>query len=65
MKKLKALGFSAMMHGYMVFDANDDQLFRSVRGATIFRSRASNELTALFDYPIPQRWSMRILSGDS
>ena len=57
-KKLKALGFSAMMHGYMVFDANDEQLvpFRTWRNN--IQEQASNDLTALFDYPIPQRWSI-------
>ena len=57
-KKLKALGFSAMMHGYMVFDANDEQLvpFRTWRNN--IQEQASNELTELFDYPIPQRWSI-------
>ncbi len=27
-----ALGFSAMMHGYMVFDKKENSLFRSVHG---------------------------------
>ena len=57
-KKLKALGFSAMMHGYMVFDTNDEQLvpFRTWRNN--IQEQASSELTALFDFPIPQRWSI-------
>lgn len=57
-KSLKGLGFSAMMHGYMVFDANDEQLvpFRTWRNN--IQEQASADLTELFDYPIPQRWSI-------
>jgi sugar (pentulose or hexulose) kinase len=51
-----AIGFSAMMHGYMVFDADNKQLvpFRTWRNNCT--QTASEELTKLFDYPIPQRW---------
>ena len=58
LKTLKGFGFSAMMHGYMVFDAEDEQLvpFRTWRNN--IQEQASEELTALFDYPIPQRWSI-------
>ncbi len=57
-KTVKAIGFSAMMHGYMVFDAEGNQLvpFRTWRNN--MQGQASEELTALFDYPIPQRWSI-------
>lgn len=57
-KRVKAIGFSAMMHGYMVFDADGKQLvpFRTWRNNK--QGPASEELTALFDYPIPQRWSI-------
>jgi sugar (pentulose or hexulose) kinase len=57
-KKVKAVGFSAMMHGYMVFDADGNQLvpFRTWRNN--MTAQASEELTALFDYPTPQRWSI-------
>jgi sugar (pentulose or hexulose) kinase len=57
-KKVNAIGFSAMMHGYMVFDADGNQLvpFRTWRNN--MTAQASDELTALFDYPIPQRWSI-------
>ncbi len=53
-----AIGFSAMMHGYMVFD-NKDQLltpFRTWRNN--ITGPASEALTELFNYPIPQRWSI-------
>lgn len=56
--KTGSLGFSGMMHGYMVFDKNDKQLvpFRTWRNN--FTGQASEELTELFDYPIPQRWNI-------
>lgn len=53
-----AIGFSAMMHGYMVFDKDGQQLtpFRTWRNN--FTGEASAKLTTLFNYPIPQRWSI-------
>ncbi|MDC7239698.1 MAG: FGGY-family carbohydrate kinase [Spirochaetales bacterium] len=56
--KLKALGFSGMMHGYLAFDKDDNLLvpFRTWRNN--FTGQASKELTELFNYPIPQRWSI-------
>lgn len=56
--KLAAIGFSAMMHGYMAFDKNDEILvpFRTWRNA--ITEQASEELTELFRYNIPQRWSI-------
>ena len=56
--KVGALGISGMMHGYMTFDAADSLLvpFRTWRNN--ITGQASDELTRLFDYPIPQRWSI-------
>ncbi len=53
-----AIGFSAMMHGYMTFDEKDELLvpFRTWRNT--ITGPASEELTKLFDYHIPQRWSI-------
>lgn len=53
-----AIGISAMMHGYLPFDQNDNQLapFRTWRNT--ITQQASEELTELFDYHIPQRWSI-------
>lgn len=66
---LKAIGISAMMHGYMVFDKCGKQLvpFRTWRNATT--ATASEELSKLFDFNIPQRWSIAhlyqaILNGE-
>ena len=57
-KKLAALGISAMMHGYVVFDKNDNLLvpFRTWRNT--ITEEAASKLTDLFDYNIPQRWSI-------
>lgn len=56
--KLGALGVSAMMHGYLPFDAAGNQLapFRTWRNTITERSAA--ELTELFGFNIPQRWSI-------
>lgn len=66
---LRAIGFSGMMHGYMAFD-NDDKLlvpFRTWRNT--ITAQASEELTSIFNYHIPQRWSIAhlyqaILNGE-
>ena len=56
--RLGALGFSAMMHGYLPFDREGRQLceFRTWRN-TITEEEA-RELTALFGFNVPQRWSV-------
>ena len=53
-----AIGISAMMHGYLAFDAHDRLLvpFRTWRNSTT--EPASRRLTELLNYPIPQRWSI-------
>ncbi|MCL7748509.1 xylulokinase [Halalkalibacter alkaliphilus] len=53
-----AIGFSGMMHGYMAFDEDEELLvpFRTWRNN--ITERASKELTELFNYQIPQRWSI-------
>jgi sugar (pentulose or hexulose) kinase len=53
-----AIGFSAMMHGYMAFDRDGNQLvpFRTWRNTTT--GQAAEELTDLFQFNIPQRWSI-------
>lgn len=57
-KKLKAVGFSAMMHGYMAFDEAGELLvpFRTWRNGTT--GPAAKALTELFQYQIPLRWSI-------
>lgn len=53
-----AIGFSAMMHGYMVFDRAGNLLvpFRTWRNT--ITGEASEKLTEVFGYPVPQRWSI-------
>lgn len=56
--KIGSIGFSAMMHGYMAFDKNDNLLvpFRTWRNT--ITGEASEKLTELFHFNIPQRWSI-------
>ena len=56
--KLASIGFSAMMHGYMAFDKDGNQLaqFRTWRNANT--SEAAEKLTELFQFNIPERWSI-------
>ena len=67
---LAAIGFSAMMHGYMVFDKSGQLLvpFRTWRNT--MTEQAGRQLTDLFQYHIPQRWSIAhlyqaILNGEA
>lgn len=68
-KRLSSIGFSAMMHGYLPFDKEGNQLaeFRTWRN-TITQNSAVR-LTELFNFNIPQRWSIAhlyqaILNGE-
>jgi sugar (pentulose or hexulose) kinase len=53
-----AIGVSAMMHGYLAFDADDELLvpFRTWRNTTT--GPAASALTELFRMNIPLRWSI-------
>lgn len=55
---LGAMGFSAMMHGYMAFNDKDELLvpFRTWRNT--MTEEASLKLTEAFGFHIPQRWSI-------
>ncbi len=66
---LAAIGVSAMMHGYMAFDENQEILvpFRTWRNTNT--AQAAAELSELFVYNIPLRWSIShlyqaILNGE-
>lgn len=68
-KNLAAIGISAMMHGYMAFDKNEQILvpFRTWRNTNT--GKAAAELSELFVYNIPLRWSIShlyqaILNGE-
>jgi sugar (pentulose or hexulose) kinase len=58
LKAIGAIGFSAMMHGYLAFDRDENLLvpFRTWRNTTT--GQASETLTKLFRFNIPQRWSI-------
>ena len=52
------MGISGMMHGYMAFDKEDNLLvpFRTWRNT--ITEQAASELSELFKFNIPQRWSI-------
>ncbi len=58
LRTIGAIGFSAMMHGYLAFDVNGILLapFRTWRNT--ITGQAAKELTDLFQFNIPQRWSI-------
>ena len=57
-KRFAGIGISAMMHGYLAFDSNNNLLvpFRTWRNT--ITGEAAEKLTAEFNYNIPQRWSI-------
>jgi sugar (pentulose or hexulose) kinase len=69
LETIGAIGFSGMMHGYMAFDKDGNLLapFRTWRNTTT--AEAAEKLTELFQFNIPQRWSVAhlyqaILNGE-
>ena len=67
--QIGSIGFSGMMHGYMAFNQEGELLvpFRTWRNT--MTEEACRELTPLFQFNIPQRWSIAhlyqaILSGE-
>src|SRR5262245_37693488 len=58
LKTIGALGFSAMMHGYLAFDESGNLLvpFRTWRNT--MTAQAAEKLTDLFLFNITQRWSI-------
>jgi len=58
LRRLGALGISAMMHGYLPLDSADRLLvaFRTWRNANT--ARAAEALTRTFAFHIPERWSI-------
>ena len=68
--EIDSLGISAMMHGYLAFDEDDRLLvpFRTWRNTNT--EEAANELSELFSFNVPQRWSVShyyqaVKSGES
>src|ERR1700758_3189362 len=58
LKTVGAIGFSAMMHGYLAFDKDGKLLvpFRTWRNTTTAQAAAA--LTDLFQFNVPLRWSI-------
>jgi sugar (pentulose or hexulose) kinase len=58
LRTMGAIGFSGMMHGYMAFDEGGNLLvpFRTWRNTST--GQATEELTQLFQFNIPHRWSI-------
>jgi sugar (pentulose or hexulose) kinase len=58
LRTIGAIGFSAMMHGYMAFDKDGKLLvpFRTWRTTTT--AQAATALTELFQFNVPHRWSI-------
>ncbi|MBR6029069.1 MAG: ATPase [Clostridia bacterium] len=70
LSKVGSMGVSAMMHGYLPFDADMNLLspFRTWRNT--ITGPAAQKLTALMQFNIPQRWSIAhleqaIMNGES
>lgn len=70
LKKIGSIGVSAMMHGYMALDKEGRQIapFQTWRNTNT--QQAADELTELFDFNIPLRWTVahlyqRILDGEN
>ncbi len=55
---IRAMGVSAMMHGYLAFDADWNLLVPFRTWQNTITGPAAAELTALFGFNVPQRWSI-------
>lgn len=64
LETIGSIGFSAMMHGLLAFDKDDELVtpFRTWRN--VMTEKAAKELTELFDFNIPLRWSVAHLWQD-
>ena len=68
--EVSAIGISAMMHGYLAFDREENLLvpFRTWQNTNT--GRAAAELSAAFSFNVPMRWSVShfyeaVLSGEA
>lgn len=55
---IRAMGISGMMHGYLVFDKDWNLLAPFRTWQNTITGQAAKELTELFGFNIPQRWSI-------
>lgn len=60
-EQIQAMGISAMMHGYLAFDKDWKLLVPFRTWQNTITSQAATELTELFGFNIPQRWSIAYL----
>ncbi|MCR5283146.1 MAG: ATPase [Lachnospiraceae bacterium] len=58
LKKVSAIGISAMMHGYLPFDAQGNLLTGFRTWQNTMTGQAAAELSELLSFNIPQRWSI-------
>ncbi|MGW8027521.1 xylulokinase [Staphylococcus xylosus] len=58
LRKVRSIGVSGMMHGYLAFDQNEDLLvpFRTWRNGNT--AEAAKLLSEAFQFNIPERWSI-------
>ena len=68
-ERIAAAGVSAMMHGYLAFDKDWNLLVPFRTWQNTITGQAASELTSLFGFNIPQRWSIAhlyqaILNGE-
>ena len=69
-EEIAAAGVSAMMHGYLAFDKDWNLLVPFRTWQNTITGPAAAELTALFGFNIPQRWSIAhlyqaVLNGET
>ena len=57
-ENIAAMGISAMMHGYLAFDKDWNLLVPFRTWQNTITGQAAAELTELFGFNIPQRWSI-------
>ena len=57
-KNISAMGISGMMHGYLAFDKDWNLLVPFRTWQNTITAVAASELTELFGFNIPQRWSI-------
>ena len=67
---IAAMGISGMMHGYLAFDKDWNLLVPFRTWQNTITGEAAAELTALFGFNVPQRWSIShlyqaILNGEA
>lgn len=57
-ESIKGMGVSGMMHGYLAFDENWNLLTPFRTWQNTMTGEAAEKLTELFNFNIPQRWSI-------